>query len=397
MKRYRIVILLGGLIITGVVSAHSFLYNKSVQTINLANDFQEALNNSSYDDARLIKDKAGRDIFISKLFSFNEKANDLSNDQYEALKNSYLADTISYSEFNSKEVELEKLNFFNEDKTKREAIDKIEEVREVYRSAEASMAKKDYKAASENVNKIEDSIDEVYKNKLNNLKTQISDLALKDTETQLNEYLSKGDFDNAIKFLEGKKNLVSNDYIVENTNKINSLIKKRNDEEELKRKKAEEAKKREAELVASYLKGYIPNPEKETAVSAISSRTNFLVWVNLTSQETNIFVGAKGTWKLIHSFSSSTGKKGDETPTGTFTIKERGTWFFSNKYQEGAKYWVRFTGEYLFHSLPMNIDKQVVDSTLGTPASHGCVRLAIDNAAWLYNNVPTGTTVYIKN
>jgi hypothetical protein len=68
------------------------------------------------------------------------------------------------------------------------------------------------------------------------------------------------------------------------------------------------------------LKNYVPNPEKEKAVSSISSRTSFLVWVNIASQETNVFVGSKGTWKLIPSFPSSTGKKGYETPTGTYTM-----------------------------------------------------------------------------
>ena len=26
--------------------------------------------------------------------------------------------------------------------------------------------------------------------------------------------------------------------------------------------------------------------------------------------------------------------------------------------------------------------------------SHGCVRLDIDNAKWIYDNVPGGTTIY---
>ncbi|NLN87671.1 MAG: L,D-transpeptidase, partial [Syntrophomonadaceae bacterium] len=33
---------------------------------------------------------------------------------------------------------------------------------------------------------------------------------------------------------------------------------------------------------------------------------------------------------------------------------------------------------------------------LGTPASHGCVRLATEDAQWLYRNIPTGTPVSIR-
>ena len=33
---------------------------------------------------------------------------------------------------------------------------------------------------------------------------------------------------------------------------------------------------------------------------------------------------------------------------------------------------------------------------LGTPASHGCIRLAVKNAKWLWENITDGTTVVIQ-
>jgi lipoprotein-anchoring transpeptidase ErfK/SrfK len=35
-----------------------------------------------------------------------------------------------------------------------------------------------------------------------------------------------------------------------------------------------------------------------------------------------------------------------------------------------------------------------MDGTLGVPASHGCVRLDINNAYWINQNIPSGTRVY---
>lgn len=32
---------------------------------------------------------------------------------------------------------------------------------------------------------------------------------------------------------------------------------------------------------------------------------------------------------------------------------------------------------------------------LGSPASHGCIRVHPDDARWLHKNVPTGTPVFI--
>ena len=41
--------------------------------------------------------------------------------------------------------------------------------------------------------------------------------------------------------------------------------------------------------------------------------------------------------------------------------------------------------------------KQVGDErNLGRKASHGCIRLKIDDAKWIYDNCPYGTTVVIQ-
>ena len=103
---------------------------------------------------------------------------------------------------------------------------------------------------------------------------------------------------------------------------------------------------------------------------------------------------------LVKDWTASTGAN-NSTPTGTFLLQNRGEWFFSSKYQQGAQYWVSFKdwGTYLFHSVPMDRQGTVIDveaAKLGTPASHGCVRLAIEDAQWLYRNIPTGTPVSIR-
>jgi lipoprotein-anchoring transpeptidase ErfK/SrfK len=38
-----------------------------------------------------------------------------------------------------------------------------------------------------------------------------------------------------------------------------------------------------------------------------------------------------------------------------------------------------------------------MDPTLGANVSHGCVRLALDNAKWIYKYVPNKTTVVSYN
>lgn len=130
---------------------------------------------------------------------------------------------------------------------------------------------------------------------------------------------------------------------------------------------------------------------------SLDSSTPYLIQVDLSNQVTNIFKGKKNSWNLLKTFSCSSGIQGEDTPIGTFTIKEKGDWFFSENYKQGGKYWVQFSGNYLFHSLPYANDKKtIVDFTLGKPASHGCIRLRELDSKWIYDNVPRGSKVIIR-
>lgn len=129
----------------------------------------------------------------------------------------------------------------------------------------------------------------------------------------------------------------------------------------------------------------------------IESLTSYLVYVNLSEQMTYVYKGSMNKWDNIKSFTCSTGVDDEKTPPGIFDVRERGEWFFSDKYEQGGKYWVQFYGDYLFHSVPYNKDQsEVVDNTLGTPASHGCIRLKTEDAKWIYDNIEFGTKVIIN-
>lgn len=129
----------------------------------------------------------------------------------------------------------------------------------------------------------------------------------------------------------------------------------------------------------------------------LESLTPYLIYVNLSEQMTYVYKGTMNKWDTVKSFTCSTGINDEKTPTGVFDVRERGDWFFSDKYQQGGKYWVQFYGDYLFHSVPYNEDQsEVVDNTLGTPASHGCIRLKTEDAKWIYDNIEAGTKVIIN-
>lgn len=129
----------------------------------------------------------------------------------------------------------------------------------------------------------------------------------------------------------------------------------------------------------------------------IESQTDYLVYVNLKDQLTYVYQGFSNNWKLVNTFISSTGVSGKETPKGIFAVTNRGDWFFSEEFDQGAKYWVQFMGDYLFHSVPFDeAQETIVDNTLGTPASHGCIRLSVEDAKWLHDNITNNTKIIIN-
>lgn len=87
------------------------------------------------------------------------------------------------------------------------------------------------------------------------------------------------------------------------------------------------------------------------------------------------------------------------TPMGIYRTGSRGESFYTPKYKEGAYNWVRFNKGYLIHSIPFDEDRNVIASErdkLGQKASHGCIRLALDDARWIYDNIPKGTMVIVQ-
>ncbi|GAB6168717.1 hypothetical protein JCM1393_11770 [Clostridium carnis] len=129
----------------------------------------------------------------------------------------------------------------------------------------------------------------------------------------------------------------------------------------------------------------------------IESKTPYFIYLNIKEQKTYIYNGSKNNWNLEKTLSCSTGLPGKETPKGVFAITGRGEWFFSEEFMQGGKYWVQFMGDYLFHSLPFDeTQSKVLDDTLGTPASHGCIRLEVEDSKWIYDNVGNNTKIIIN-
>ena len=127
-----------------------------------------------------------------------------------------------------------------------------------------------------------------------------------------------------------------------------------------------------------------------------SSATKWLILVDTKRCKVGVFYGSKGNWNLQRMMDCAPGKSSTPTKKGRFTVGSKGYYFDSGSAR--CFYFSQFSGNYLFHSVlysQTSSPKYVTDGTMGRPASHGCVRLQLSNAKWIYNNVPRGSKVYV--
>lgn len=129
-----------------------------------------------------------------------------------------------------------------------------------------------------------------------------------------------------------------------------------------------------------------------------SSRKNYLILVNYKNHKVRVYKGKKNRWTRVKNFTCTLGKRSTRTPRGTFSVGRKGKYFNTGG---GARcwYWTGFIGTtYLFHSVLYNRNKRptkIIDGRLGRNLSHGCIRLSLSNAKWIYKYVPRKTKVVI--
>lgn len=96
--------------------------------------------------------------------------------------------------------------------------------------------------------------------------------------------------------------------------------------------------------------------------------------VDLSSQRMTVTVNGVPSY----SWPVSTARRGYVTPTGTYRPQRMYRSYFSRKYYNSPMpYSIFFRGGYAIHG-------STAISQLGSPASHGCIRLHPGNAATLY-------------
>ncbi|MCR4620475.1 MAG: L,D-transpeptidase family protein [Clostridiales bacterium] len=133
--------------------------------------------------------------------------------------------------------------------------------------------------------------------------------------------------------------------------------------------------------------------------------TEYKITVSTAKQKVYVYKwnGQGFDSKPVKTFKCSTGMNDTPTPKGTFwnTGRIGGEWYYFKDFDCWARYaWV-IDGGVLFHSViyssnNVNSLRSGTVRQLGKKASHGCVRLAVENAKWIYDNCSAGTPVTVE-
>ena len=143
-----------------------------------------------------------------------------------------------------------------------------------------------------------------------------------------------------------------------------------------------------------------------TAVFGARAESQYYIAVDVTNQVVTVYDnGNISDSGIVRQMICSTGKNATPTPLGTYSLptkthsSERREWYYFSQYNCYAKWATRIVGGILFHSVLFTASKsgptKASTKALGSQASHGCIRLRIEDAKWIAENCRGGTTCKI--
>ena len=144
------------------------------------------------------------------------------------------------------------------------------------------------------------------------------------------------------------------------------------------------------------------NTQEKDSQQSASDKTEFPYYIKINRRQNCVTVytsDENGEYTVPYkAMICSTGLY-NATPRGTFHLSTKYLWreLYGKVY---GQYATRITGGVLFHSVPYYKKSKSALCTekynkLGQQASMGCVRLTVEDAKWIADNCPSGTTVEI--
>lgn len=135
-----------------------------------------------------------------------------------------------------------------------------------------------------------------------------------------------------------------------------------------------------------------------------SSSTRYLILVNKSHHEVNVYKGSKGSWAIYRRGMPCTiGKSSTPSPSGRFTLNHKSSKAYGYKDFTGSTvfYTTRISAGNYFHSVLYRLGcrnpytTSPKDATLGKNRSNSCIRLKLADAKLIHQTTPTKTRVIV--
>lgn len=135
--------------------------------------------------------------------------------------------------------------------------------------------------------------------------------------------------------------------------------------------------------------------EKEKFINSkdMSSRTNYLIWIDKSDFRVTVFKGSKNNWKAQNTYPCSIGAPHTPTITGVFEYYSKEKRWSYPKYYCGPV--MRFHGGYAMHSTLVKYDGTFYDGRLEKMISLGCIRMDPKDIQYLWDTIPLYTRIYV--
>ncbi|MDD6142312.1 MAG: peptidoglycan-binding protein [bacterium] len=129
----------------------------------------------------------------------------------------------------------------------------------------------------------------------------------------------------------------------------------------------------------------------------------YAITVDVTNQITFVYgLDENGEYTVpVKQMICSTGTEATPSDLGDFVLSGRNArWCYFPAYGSHAQYWTKINEYIAFHSVTYSaVDYDALNvksyNRLGRRASHGCVRLLVSDAQWIYENIREGVVVTI--
>ena len=138
----------------------------------------------------------------------------------------------------------------------------------------------------------------------------------------------------------------------------------------------------------------LTNADREAFVNEMgyASKTGYLVWINKQRQRLVLFTGSQEDWQVDRVYPVATGKNTTPTPTIVCEYQYKTRWVTEDYVCDPV---LSLFEAYAIHNQPVSHSGYVIDTTMGNPASAGCIRMLKQDVQELYSLIPVGTRVVI--